>query len=118
MSRLSKVQLQRDRRRNRIANQLNGDSERPRLRVVISNQHISAQLINDADQATIATATTVGKKSVTGTMTEKAEWVGTEIAKLAKKHKISKVVFDRGSKRYHGRVKQLAESARKAGLEF
>ena len=63
-------------------------------------------------------ASTVGKKSIGNTMTEKAAWVGAEIGKKAKAAKVKKVVFDRGSKLYHGRVAALAEAARKAGLEF
>ncbi|MDO8265618.1 MAG: 50S ribosomal protein L18 [Candidatus Saccharibacteria bacterium] len=96
---------------------LHGTAERPRLSVTISNAHVSAQIINDDTHTTIAAATSVGIKA-TGTMTEKAVVVGEKIAKAAKAKKVTAVVFDRGSKKYHGRIKALAETARKNGLEF
>jgi large subunit ribosomal protein L18 len=76
------------------------------------------QIIDDTKAATVASSTTVGQKQATGTLSEKAIWVGADIAKKAKAAKIKQVVFDRGSKLYHGRVKALAEAARKEGLEF
>lgn len=106
------------RRKNRIRSVVSGTSERPRLSVFVSNKHISAQLIDDTQHTTIAAITTVGQKAATGTMTAKAEWVGTEIAKKAKTAKIKSVVFDRNGKLYHGRVKVLADAARAGGLEF
>jgi large subunit ribosomal protein L18 len=106
------------RRKNRIRSVVSGTSERPRLTVFISNKHISAQLIDDTKHTTIAAITTVGQKAATGTMTAKAEWVGTEIAKKAVAAKIKAVVFDRNGKLYHGRVKALADAARAGGLEF
>lgn len=105
-------------RKHRIRSQIIGTSARPRLSVYISNMHITAQLIDDSTHNTVAYVSTVGQKSVTGTMTEKAAWVGDEIAKLAKKAKINTVVFDRGGKLYHGRIAALADAARKSGLEF
>lgn len=106
------------RRKNRIRNQVIGTSERPRMSVFVSNKHISVQIIDDSKHATLAAATTVGQKAATGTMTAKAEWVGSEIAKKAKAAKINAVVFDRNGKLYHGRVKALADAARAGGLEF
>jgi len=88
------------------------------LSVFVSNVHITAQIIDDSTHKTLIYVTTVGQKSLKGTMTEKAEWVGTEIAKKAKSSKINKVVLDRGGKLYHGRVAKLADAARKEGLEF
>lgn len=105
-------------RKARIRSVINGTKDRPRLAVFISNLHITAQLIDDENHKTLAYVTTVGQKSTKGTMTEKAEWVGTEIAGKAKAAKIKTVVFDRGGKLYHGRVSALADAARKAGLEF
>jgi large subunit ribosomal protein L18 len=96
---------------------LHGTESRPRMSVHISNQHVSAQIINDETHSTIASATTVGSK-LSGTMTEKASAIGELIAKAAVKAKVNSVVFDRGSKKYHGRIKALAEAARKNGLEF
>ena len=104
-------------RANRTRSRIHGTAERQRLTVHISNKHIIAQIVNDDKSATLAYATTVGSK-LTGTMTEKAAKIGTEIAKSAKKAKITKVVFDRGSKLYAGRMSALAEAARKEGLEF
>ncbi len=90
---------------------------RPRLSVHVSNAHVSAQIIDDEKGITIASATSVGVKKA-GTMTEKAEKVGEQIAKAAQSAKITQVVYDRGSKKYHGRVQALADAARKNGLEF
>lgn len=105
------------RRSNRVRSRFTGTAERPRLSVHISNLHISAQIIDDTKSATMAYATTIGRK-LEGNMTAKAVVVGEEIAKKALKAKVSKVVFDRGSKNYHGRVKTLADAARAGGLEF
>lgn len=117
MERLIKKILAESRRKNRIRKNLSGTLERPRLSVYVSNLHITAQIIDDNAAKTLAYATTVGKKN-TGTMTQKAETVGAEIAAKAQKAKIKKVVFDRSGRKYHGRIKSLAEAARKAGLEF
>lgn len=105
-------------RKSRIRSVVNGTAKRPRLNIHISNLHVTAQLIDDVSGKTLAQVTTVGQKAAKGTMTEKAAWVGTEIANKAKAAKIKAVVFDRGGKLYHGRVAGLAEAARKAGLEF
>ena len=105
-------------RAHRVRSQISGTSERPRLSVSISNTHIIAQIIDDTKSVTLAYVTTVGQKSLKDTMTEKAAWVGTEIAKQGKTKKVKAVVFDRGSKLYHGRIAALAEAARNAGLEF
>lgn len=104
-------------RQRRVRSVVTGTAVRPRLSVTISNLHVSAQLIDDDSNTTLAAASTVGSKA-TGTMTEKAATIGTEIAKKAKTAKITTVVFDRGSKLYHGRVKALADAARKEGLKF
>lgn len=104
-------------RAKRTRAKIHGTSERPRLSVHFSNQHITAQVIDDDKMTTLAYATTVGAK-MSGTTTEKAEKIGTEIAKKAKAKKISKVVFDRGAKLYAGRMSALADAARKEGLEF
>lgn len=118
MNNLKHKLLNRKLRQNRVRSQVSGTAERPRLSVTISNLHVSAQLIDDTAHKTVGYATTVGNKAAKGTMTEKAALVGEEIAKQAKSAKIKAVVFDRGSKLYHGRVAALAEAARKAGLEF
>ena len=104
-------------RKQRVRARVTGTAERPRLTVTISNLHVSAQLIDDVAGKTLAAATTVGTKA-TGTMTEKAAQVGADIAKKAKKAKITAVVFDRNGRQYAGRLKALADAARKEGLEF
>lgn len=105
-------------RKNRIRSVVSGTAERPRLSVFVSSRHVSAQLIDDTTHKTLAAVTTIGQKAVTGTLTEKATWVGTEIAAKAKSIKVSKVVFDRGGRQYHGRIEALATAAREKGLEF
>lgn len=111
-------QSMRARRKGRIRAVVSGTATRPRLSVFVSNLHITAQLIDDENHKTLGYVTTVNQKAATGTMTEKAAWVGTEIAVQAKTAKIKTVVFDRGGKLYHGRVAALADAARKSGLEF
>ena len=113
----NKKLLNRALRKNRVRAKVSGTAERPRLTVTISNLHVSAQLIDDVAGKTLATATTVGTQA-TGTMTEKSAAIGTEIAKKAKKIKISAVVFDRNGRQYAGRLKALADAARQEGLEF
>jgi large subunit ribosomal protein L18 len=104
-------------RANRTRAKIHGTAERPRLSVHFSNIHITAQVIDDDKKVTLAYATTVGSK-MTGTKVEKAAKIGEEIAKKAKAAKVEKVVFDRGSKLYAGRMSALAEAARKEGLKF
>ena len=105
--------------RSRVRKKISGSAARPRLSVRISNINVTAQLIDDTTGKTLAYVSTIGNKSVAiKNMTDKSKWAGEEIAKSAKAAKISTVVFDRGFRIYHGRVKQLAESARAGGLEF
>lgn len=118
MNRIAQTLNNQIRRKNRVRAIVSGTTERPRLSVHVSNKHISAQIIDDTKHITIAQISTVGQKAATGSMSERATWIGTEIAKKAKTAKVSQVVFDRGSKLYHGRVKALADAARAGGLEF
>lgn len=90
-------------------------SGRPRLLVVRSNRAISAHIIDDAANKIVCG---VSGLKVEKTGVEGATEVGTKIAELAKKNKISQVAFDRNGYKYHGQVKALADAARKAGLEF
>lgn len=105
-------------RAGRVKAAVRGTTERPRLALRITNAHISAQIIDDQTSKTLASATTVGNKKLTGTMTEKSVIIAADLAKKAKTAKVTKVAFDRGSKLYHGRVKAFADAARKEGLEF
>jgi large subunit ribosomal protein L18 len=109
---------QRVARHVRLRKKLEGSSERPRLAVFRSLKHISAQLIDDAQGITLASASTLEKSLGAKGNVEGAKAVGAAIAERAKGKGISKVVFDRGGFQYHGRVASLAESAREAGLEF
>jgi large subunit ribosomal protein L18 len=118
MNKLAHKLLNRGLRKSRVRSTVSGTTERPRLSVTISNRHITAQVIDDTAHKTLAYVSTVGTKAAKGSMTERAEWVGTEVAKKAKAAKVSAVVFDRGGRIYHGRVQALADAARKAGLEF
>jgi len=117
MNTLAKKLLNKTLRSKRVRAKITGTAERPRLTVTVSNKHISAQLIDDVAQKTIASATTVGAKYA-GSMTEQATAVGTDIAKKAKKSKITAIVFDRNGRQYAQRLAALADAARKEGLEF
>ena len=116
-----KVRL-RLKRHRRVRAKVSGTAERPRLNVFRSLKHTYAQLIDDDAGHTLAAASTVEadyrteKKS--GGNIAAAKVVGALIAQRAKEKGIARVVFDRGGFQYHGRVKQLADAAREAGLEF
>lgn len=117
MANLIKKTLNKNLRKNRIRSKVNGTSDRPRLTVTISNKHVSAQIIDDTKQKTLVAATTVGTKQ-TGSMSDQAAFVGAEIAKKAKKAKVSTVVFDRNGRLYAKRLSAFADAARNEGLEF
>jgi len=115
----------RDRIKFRIRKKMTGTAQKPRLSVFRSVSHIYVQVIDDMSGNTIAAASTVdpkvkGKmpKGVAGGNIKGAELIGTTIAERLKEKNITKVVFDRNGFLYHGRVKAVAEAARKAGLEF
>lgn len=108
----------RQRVHTRIRRRLAGSAERPRLNVYRSLNHIYAQVIDDAQGVTLASASTVASKMKTGGNVSAAREVGKLIAERAKEKGITRVVFDRGGYLYHGRIKALADAAREAGLEF
>ena len=110
----------RKQRHDRIRENLSGTAEMPRLNVFRSNANITAQIIDDVKGVTLVSASSLEKelKIKNGGNVEAAKLIGEEIAKRAKKAKITKVVFDRGGYLYHGRVKALADAARENGLEF
>jgi large subunit ribosomal protein L18 len=104
----------------RIRKKVEGTSERPRLCVFRSLNHIYAQVVDDTKGKTLCSASTVEKdlKAKTGGNIEAAKAIGKLIAERAREKGIETVVFDRGGYLYHGRVKSLAEAAREAGLKF
>ncbi len=112
----------RGRVRMRIRQGVRGAQERPRLAVYKSGRHIYAQVIDDGSGSTLAHASSLDpglrKEGKGGANRDAAGRVGLLVAERAKKAGVSKVVFDRGGYRYHGRVKSLAEAARSGGLEF
>jgi large subunit ribosomal protein L18 len=109
---------QRNRRIKRVRSKIVGTSERPRLAVFRSLNHIDVQLIDDASGKTLVAATDRNLQADKATKTERAFQIGKLIAEKAKAKNISSVVFDRRDKRYHGRVKAVAEGAREGGLVF
>lgn len=122
MSYLKRKKLNgRQRRKIRVRKKVNGTAERPRLSVFRSAKHIYAQVIDDINGVTLASASTVAKdlrSDLDGKKTERAKKVGTAIAELCKGKQISAVVFDRNGFRFHGRVRAVAEGAREGGLTF
>jgi large subunit ribosomal protein L18 len=105
-------------RHSRLRKRIEGTSERPRLAVFRSLQHIYAQIIDDSTGTTIAAASSQEKDLKAAGNAEGAKKVGEALAKRAKDKGINAVVFDRGGFRFHGRVASLAEGAREGGLEF
>lgn len=103
----------RQQRKRRIRAKVFGTQDRPRLTVYCSLTRVYAQLIDDMNQKTMAAAASKKGKSI-----KEATKVGEDIAAAAKKLKLTSVVFDRNGRKYHGRVKALAEAVRAAGLQF
>ena len=123
MSKKNQKIQSRDRRRAQIRKKISGTTEKPRLAIFRSLNHIYAQIIDDATQKSILTVSDLTKEvraelNEKSTKTDKSKVVGKIVAQKALENDIKTVVFDRGGYRYHGRVKTLAESAREAGLKF
>jgi len=115
--------IKRERIKKRIHKKVRGTSERPRLVVFRSIRAMTAQLIDDSNQKTLMTVSSLSKElssevNKAKSKIEVAKIVGKTIAEEAKKSKINTVVFDRSGYLYHGRVKALADGAREAGLKF
>ena len=107
------------RRHRRVRRKVLGTPDQPRLVVFRSNKGISAQVVDDLEARTLASASWLHlKKSFKGNKTEQAAEVGKLLAANAKKAGVDRVVFDRAGYLYHGRVKALADGAREGGLEF
>ena len=115
-------ELHRKRRHNRIRKRIIGTKEKPRMSVHRSINNLAVQLIDDIEGVTVCAISTMDKsfreKHKTGGDVKAAGVLGDLIAKAAQSKGVKKVVFDRGGYLYHGRIKALADSARKAGLEF
>ena len=109
-------------RHRRVRKRVYGTPERLRLNVFRSSAHIYAQIIDDTAGRTLAAASSIDqevRESLTGkSKLEKSQAVGELIARRAREAGVTRVVFDRGGYRYHGRVKAVAEAAREGGLEF
>ncbi len=123
MNHQKEKRLKQQRRRHHVRNKIFGTSERPRLTVFRSSKHIYAQLIDDTQGLTLAAASSCGKKGqgaagAFGGNVKAAAGVGKVLAEAAKARGITKVAFDRGHYKYHGRVKALADGAREGGLQF
>lgn len=114
--------IARQKRKKRIASKVKGTAKRPRLSVFRSHNNMFSQLVDDVQQKTILSASTLDKnikgKSKNSANIEAAKAVGKLIAEKAVKKGIKEVVFDRSGYLYHGRVKALAEAAREGGLKF
>ena len=108
----------RQRVHDRIRLKMGGTSQRPRLNVYRSLNHLYVQVIDDAAGTTLVSASTLSGKIKAGGGVAAAREVGKLVAERAKEKGIKKVVFDRGGYLYHGRIKALADAAREAGLEF
>lgn len=112
---ISKI-ARRNKIKARIRGKVSGTAERPRMTVFRSNKGIYVQLVDDLTGTTLASASSKGITE--GTKIEIAAKVGEDIAAKAKAKEIAEVVFDRNGYLYHGRVKSLADAARKGGLKF
>ena len=111
--------VSRRRRHARVRKRIAGSSARPRLAVFRSNKHIYAQVVDDLSGRTLAAASSLEAAATKdGAKSDVARTVGVLVGKRAKESGIASVVFDRGGFQYHGRVRQVAEGAREAGLEL
>jgi len=115
-SKVKKVKLQR--RRRKVRSKIIGTAQRPRLCASRSDKHFYAQVIDDQKSVTLLAAHDREIKKDKLTKTDKAKELGQLIAKKCLTKKIKQVVFDRGGRPYHGRIKALAEGARAGGLKF
>ena len=112
--------IARKRRHQRVRQKVSGTAARPRLDVTRSNRHVFVQVVDDTEGKTLVWASTMEPelREMDGKKVEKAHKVGSLIAERAKEAGIEEVVFDRGGKKYHGRVAAVAEGAREGGLKL
>ncbi|HIA91767.1 TPA: 50S ribosomal protein L18 [Candidatus Saccharibacteria bacterium] len=113
MARLDNKRRLQEARKRRVRNIIRGTAERPRLTVHVSNVAMHAQIINDLDHKTL-----LGMKSGSASNIEGAATFAKEFAAAAKKAKLTSVVLDRGSKKYHGKLKAFADKLREEGMEL
>jgi large subunit ribosomal protein L18 len=122
MDKLKAKQANLERRQRRVRSKVSGTGVRPRLRVTRTNGHIYAQVIDDVAGVTLVSASSIDAEVKSalknGANIDAAKQVGEAIGRRAVEAGIKEVVFDRGGRIYHGRVKALADGARSAGLEF
>jgi large subunit ribosomal protein L18 len=122
MGKPNKARVARERRHARVRSKVSGTSQRPRLNVYRSLNHIYAQIVDDSQGHTLLAVSSLDpslRKSLAGkSKSEQAAVVGKALAERASEADINQVVFDRGGYKYHGRVKRLAEASREGGLEF
>ena len=109
-------------RKWRIRKKVTGTTERPRMSVTFSNEHIYVQFIDDSKGVTLASASTRDKttpdRNKLAANVESAKKIGTQAAEAAKGKGVTQIVFDRNGNVYHGKIKALADAAREAGLKF
>jgi large subunit ribosomal protein L18 len=119
MLNIKKILNQRLKRQKRVWAKIVGTSQRPRLTVFRSNQHLYLQVIDDSKNKTLAASSDfVKNKEITGTKTERAQLVAQELLKILKDKKIKSLVLDRSYYKYHGRIKEVAETLRKGGINL
>lgn len=118
MKRIKLKNLKANNRKRRNRAKIFGTAERPRLTIFRSNKYTSAQLIDDVLGKTLLSILTKDLKDVKKTKTEQARLIGEKLAEKALEAGIKKVIFNKGSYKYHGRIKAFADGARSKGLEF
>jgi large subunit ribosomal protein L18 len=119
MKRLQIKQRQAEGRKARVRKKIGGTAARPRVSVFFSNKNVVAQLVDDVAGKTLAAVTTLSADAAhKGSGRDAAKWVGAALADKAKELGVEEAVFDRGSRRYHGKVKDLAEALREKGLKL
>lgn len=117
MGDIQKKTINRNLRKARVRSKVKGTAKMPRISVKVSNKHVYAQLIDDQKGHTMATVSSKSAPKLK-TQTDRAVWVGEELAKIAKSSKIKQATLDIGWRKYHGRIKSLTESANKGGLKI
>ena len=120
MHKIKHTKTKAQKRAVRIRSRVRGTSDRPRLSVICSNKYTYLQVIDDSQGKTLSAANDLmlkkSGKDLKGNKTERAQEIATSLVEKLKKNKITKLAFDRGARRYHGRVKAVAETIREQGI--